>query len=147
MAVLTGPAKERALLADSARLRWTQSDEDDDLQPARRVSAGKVTSGELDALPRGVRSDLAIEAGKATRQGDRELTPAQALAYSQWLIDRPRVDRRAQDSHDADGALASAFEFIDESRGGQSLPAELAARLGDELGVDLARVRVHTDDR
>ena len=147
MAVLPVPARERALLADSARLRWTQADEDDDLQPARRVSAGKVTSGELDELPRAVRSGLGIEAGKATRQGDRELSPAQALAYSQWLLDRPRVDRRTQDPSDAEGALSSAFVFIEESRGGQSLPAELAARLADELGVDLARVRVHTDDR
>jgi hypothetical protein len=146
MAVLPVPAKERMLLADSARLRW-QADDDDDLEPPRRVSAGKVTSGELDELPRSVRSELAVEAGKATRQGDSELTPAQALAYSQWLLDRPRIDRRAQDSHDADGALASAFVFIDESRGGQSLPGELAARLGDELGVDVSRVRVHTDDR
>lgn len=77
------------------------------------------------------------------------MTPAQALRYSDWML-AGRIDRRAEtDAGELDdsGALGSAFSFIEESRGGQPLPAELARRLGDDLGVDLSCVRIHTDDR
>lgn len=77
-------------------------------------------------------------------------TPAHSLAYTQWMLapergwSGARVDRRGDAPVD-DGALATAFSFL-SPRSGAPLPAALARRLGQELGVDLSRVRIHTDD-
>ena len=76
-----------------------------------------------------------------------------AVADDTWgtgLPDRDgrRIDRRAEPEQGDvdDGALASAFDFIEAADSGTSLPRDLASRLEAELGVDLSRVRIHTDD-
>ncbi len=126
--------------------RRDHDDEDAGVRPQARVAAAKVRSADLRDQPGEVRERIDPAPGKLT-PGDLDehaMTPAQALAYSDFLL-RSRVDRRAE--HDREGSLASAFSFIQDSRGGEPLPAELCARLAEELGVDLAAVRVHTDDR
>jgi len=47
----------------------------------------------------------------------------------------------------APGAVASVFAAIDDTRGGERLPDELAHRLTHEIGVDLSQVRIHCDER
>lgn len=44
-------------------------------------------------------------------------------------------------------AVASAFAVIDDTRGGDRLPDELARRLTRDLGVDLSQIRIHCDER
>ncbi len=102
--------------------------------------------------------------GKVTAwEAGAALSPEQSLAYSSWMLDgergwsRPspaasnasaKIDRYSDSGVDPDqGALASAFEFIAAAGGQAQLPEELAKRLADELGVDAARIRLHTDDR
>ncbi len=87
-----------------------------------------------DALPARV-------PGKSTgvqRAGDGASEPSGVAA---------RIDRRAELDHDVDdGALASAFASIHRADGGSPLPSDLALRFARELGIDVTRVRIHTDD-
>ncbi|HWO22612.1 MAG TPA: DUF4157 domain-containing protein [Kofleriaceae bacterium] len=98
-------------------------------------------------------AEVSGEPGKRSRieLGTALMSPAEALRYSDRMLSERalRIDRRAEpgDAEPDDSALAGAFEFLAEVRGGQPLPEALAAQLGAELGIDLAGVRVHTDDR
>jgi Domain of unknown function (DUF4157) len=92
------------------------------------------------------------------------MPPDQALRYAEWIgarssrLDRgpgsgqPHLARRASspsagasDSDVSDGALASAFGFLESSAAGQPLPDELARQLSAELGLDVSAARLHTD--
>jgi hypothetical protein len=139
----------RELLTGAARQRREPALDDAELAPAR-VAPGKQSSEQRAEHPAAPTTP-----GKQSRwdAGRVELTPAQALDYAAGLLGgarqgAPQIDRRAEHDGDVDdGALAAAFSFIDPSRSGQPLPDELLRRLSAELGVDLASVRVHTDDR
>jgi len=132
----------------SGRERREQRDEDaPDEQSPHTLAPGKCTS--LDDERR--IDARAAAPGKCTRDALAEpsLSPEDALRYAAWLSG-PRIDRRADpgasDLEDA-GALGGVFSFLSGPRGGQPLPADLARRLGDELGIDLSPVRIHSDDR
>jgi hypothetical protein len=92
------------------------------------------------------------------------MPPDQALRYAEWIGARssrwdsgpgsgqPHLARRASspsagasDSDVSDGALASAFGFLERSAAGQPLPDELARQLSAELGLDVSAARLHTD--
>jgi hypothetical protein len=152
-------SSDRHLLGDSARLHRPRRE--DEPPPRAVVEPGKRAALD-DAADREEREErggseeragaAAVTPGKQTRM-DREgaRSPADAIAYASWMLaqDRgPRLDRRAEPGGAEldEGALATAFGFLDEVRGGERLPAELARRLGEELGADLSDVRVHTGD-
>ena len=111
----------RQLLSAASRSAKRADEQDDDLAP----------------LPRHA------EPGKTTRlvaPGDEAATPPTRAATT------PRIDRRAEvDAAVDDGALASAFDLIQGASHGPSLPDHLARRFAAQLGVDVARLRIHTD--
>lgn len=149
----------RELLLGATRIRQLEEDEHEDLSEDV-IAPGKLTAAELREH-RGARGRIAP--GKLTgaehapvRESQpgklsladvgRGVMPAAALRQATAFHDR-RIHRDAAHDHDIDhGTLASAFSFID-SAGGAPLPAALAAQLGTALGVDLSRVRIHTDAR
>lgn len=130
----------------SVRRAWERDEADVDVPP--RMSPAKVTTAQLRELPPSVRARASVGPGKlALLDDDAAISPAQALAYSAWLLEPRRVDRRAEHGAEAEGALASAFTFLEDVRDAQPLPRHLLARFEEELGVDLSRVRIYTDDR
>jgi hypothetical protein len=120
----------RELLGGSTREAKERDEDEPRREPA--IAAGKLTRAEQTPQP--------TSPGKRTRLEDdpHAMSPAASLHYARWTIDRkahtPGVDG---------GALASAFAFLDEVRGGEPLPARLQHRLARQLGVDLAAARVH----
>jgi hypothetical protein len=142
----------RELLLGATRTTRARDEDDDDLSPRPRLAPGKLVTAEL-ADHRAARDRAPATPGKLTHADlDRAaMSPAEALADHGAVAQRfeRRIDRRAEPGGDDAGGigeLASALAFIDDA-GGHGLPAELAARLGRELGVDLSSVRIHTDDR
>jgi hypothetical protein len=139
--------KERLIASSRLRGEDLDPEEDRDLAP-HRVAAGKTTSADARKYPA-----LLAQArpGKLNADAvDNALSPEQALRYSDWLLSGTRVHRRAEvdlPAGDDVGALSQAFSFLEESRGGTSLPAPLLAQLSAELGADLSRVRIHADPR
>ncbi len=135
-------------------------------RPRDRDAFVEQKEDELDAVERRPIAPLKARRESEWLEGDRHkaslpskisrtelgesLTPGHSLAYTQWILApergwaNARVDRRGEAPVD-DGALATAFSFL-SPRSGAGLPEPLARRLGHELGVDLSRVRVHTDD-
>jgi hypothetical protein len=88
--------------------------------------------------------------GKRSRAGDgtAQMSPAQAVAFAEWMTRAHRIDRRAETAiADEAGALSAAFAFLADARGGQPLPDELRRQLERELGISLAAVRVHSNDQ
>lgn len=127
------------------RGRVLRDTEDDELFPSpHRPAPGKLGASDVRGYA-GDRGSLDSFPGKLTWGAlGRDQHPAGVLAWAQSA----RVDRRAEIADDVDGGtLATAFSFLDRGSGGAALPAPLVARLSRELGVDLSRVRVHTDDR
>jgi Domain of unknown function (DUF4157) len=144
---MAGP-HEREHRRDIGRVRRALEREEEDLESPPRMSAAKVTTAQFRELAPSVRARTSVGAGKLARlDDDAAFSPEQALAYSSWLLDPRRVDRRAESGPEAEGALASAFAFIEEVRDARPLPGHLRVRLEEELGVDLASVRIYTDDR
>src|SRR5262245_23159136 len=137
----------RQLLAASQRQRRAEELDDEGVRDVvREVAAGK-RSREDDVAAQRQTPDAP---GKLTLAdaGHEVMEPAQAIGYAEWVCRPSRVDRRADSTAQLDdGALASAFSFIEQSRGGQALPAELASQLARELDADLSEVRLHTDQR
>ena len=104
---------------------------------------GKQAEDQEDDVEQRLPKQAAVP-GKTARLAERADEPAAPPAR---YGDARRIDRRADAQHEVDdGALASAFDWIKTAGSGQALPAELAGRLQAELGVDLSRVRIHTDD-
>lgn len=93
----------------------------------------------------------ARSAEEPTPTRDGAAAAADGVAYSRWLLGSDRgwaVHRRSEHSGDVEqGALASAFSFLEGADQGFGLPAHLAARLGAELGIDATAIRLHTGDR
>jgi uncharacterized protein DUF4157 len=123
----------RERLGGSTRL---SRDVDDDAAPTvERRAAGKRSLLDADVE--------AVAPGKLTRldTDPYALTPAAALRYAR------AIDRKAEPGADVpdDGALASAFAFLDGGRGGRRLPEALLRRLARQLRADLGDLRVHTD--
>lgn len=118
---------------------------DDDLAAARAL-AGRGPAGKLtgDAAVDARAGAVPREPGKQARM-DAEpgaMSPAEALQYASWVAQG--IDRKAEPgAAPEEGALASAFGFLDEIRGGEPLPEELRERLEGELAVDLRAVRIH----
>jgi len=123
-------ARER--LGSSTRL--TREVEDDLAPESVRHVAGKRTLLDPDAV--------ATAPGKLTRldTDPYAMSPAQAIRYAR------AIDRKAEPGADVpeDGALASAFAFLDRTGAGEPLPRALLRRLSHALAADLARLRVHT---
>lgn len=138
-------SRSRQLLGASTRRSRERDAADDELPEIRRRDPGKSWDrGNVD--PAVWRRAVVGKLSRADAGLDW-MTPGQALAYAD-SISRPRIDRRAErDGAIDDGALAATFRFIDGAGGGQPLPDELRRRLELRLGVDLSRVRVHTDER
>jgi hypothetical protein len=142
-----GPVREPAPRADLRR----RNDEDahDLIDLPRRPSPGpsKVTrsGGALGA---------SVAPGKVVRgESEGAWSAEQGLAYSRWVLAGDRgwsqINRRAEGSGlDPDqGALATAFDYIASANADRQLPSELAQRLSAALGVDAAKIRIHTDER
>jgi Domain of unknown function (DUF4157) len=155
MAMLEGPVREPA-----HRLGRPHEDEDPDAADSSqrsRPGPSKLTRSAEDDRFSGASGSgqwRTAAPGKLTRaDGAQVMSPAQSLEYSRWMLADQRgwstVHRRAEPGGaDPDaGALASAFEFLAATGAAQQLPSELARRLGEELGLDAARIRIHTDDR
>src|SRR5262245_30804625 len=134
-------ARTRELLTASQRSRRPEEDLDE-AAPPRRVGPGKVSIEDAaDVAPSAWR---AADPGRVSHAdaGTDRMSPEQALRYAEWMIDRPRIDRRTDSGGDVDqGALASVFSFLDGARGGRPLPPALRARLEAELGAPLDDVR------
>ena len=140
--------RERIIAAPGRREDREDRDAEDLDLPPRRIAAGKATAADAREHP-----DLAtqVRPGKLAHADADEhaMSPDQALRYADWMLSGARVHRRAEldAGGDADGGLAAAFSFLEDSRGGRSLPDALVAQLSAELGADLSRVRIHTDGR
>jgi hypothetical protein len=135
----------RQFLSASTRRGRDVLEDDDELAAAKLPARDPGKRSDEDEL-----GPPARDPGKRSRVGDgtAEMSPAHAVAFADWMTRAHRIDRRAETSiADEAGALSTAFEFLAEARGGQALPDELRRRLERELGVPLAAVRVHTDDR
>lgn len=124
----------------------TQREPDDEVMfvPPWRPAPGKL--GASDVRRYAERGLLDTFPGKLTWDAvGRAADPARVLDW----VHSARVDRRADPAgSDVDrGALATAFSFLDRGNTGAALPAQLADRLSRALGVDVSRVRIHSDDR
>src|SRR5687768_11006707 len=73
----------------------------------------------------------------------RELVPGKQRASTRQ---RGRIDRRATDDREP-ADLETALAAIGDSSGAQTLPRELAERLGAQLGIDADKVRIHDHPR
>lgn len=153
-------------------------DPEEEAQLRARPAPCKVLRSHEDAEDR--RSSSSVAPTKLTRfQDGTAMPPAEALRYASWvgrLGERQaqqaasmQVSRRATatGAHlEEEGALASAFAFLDDQAppsgepaaalfaprpaaraAGQALPDELARRLSEELQLDVSATRLHTDDR
>jgi hypothetical protein len=132
-------SSDHRLLNDSLRTR--REELDDEARTRDTHNAGKLSTSEVGAWS----SPSSIQPGKLTRlEADPyAMSPASALHYASSMI--RGIDRKAESAAEVkDGALASAFEFLDDVRDGQSLPHELLHRLTRELGTDLSQLRIHT---
>lgn len=69
---------------------------------------------------------------------------ARAAPVADLHVARSAEPTRADVDHHM---VTAAFALIEDRRSGEPLPPELAQRLATELGVDLSRVRIHTDER
>src|SRR5262247_554981 len=133
---MSGWTRTRELLRPPGRTSRDVDDDVDEAPRARAIAPGKCTR---EDEPRG---HVATSApGKRSRYDgtDEDEGPAAALRYADSIL-APRIDRRAEPGArdlDEEGALASAFDFIGDARGGHPLPAALARRLSAELGIDL----------
>lgn len=130
-----------------SRQRRHERDDEDELTSApRRLVPGK--GSEAPALAPGGVDDGGVAPGKLSLEdaGREVMEPAAAIRYADWIARAPRVDRRAETAGVEDGALATAFGFIEAARGGAALPDDLRARLERELGIDLSNLRVHTGE-
>jgi hypothetical protein len=135
----------RELLGAATRSRREPDPAESDEGTPRRLPPGKLLASEIAEYPA-----YPVAPGKLRRdQLDPErMSPSRALAQADRL---GPIDRRSMPGADLlvdeGGALASAFGFVGESRGGRPLPPGLLARLTAELAVDLSRVRIHDDER
>jgi len=134
----------KELLTASTRLRRDVTDDDNETVQPRRLLPGKLTTSDFATHPGA--ASLVVEPGKLTLEeaGRDAMSPAQALRYFDWMT--ARADRRAEPHAgdlDDEGALATAFSFVDVARGGERLPQWLEK----QLGVELSCVRIHLDDR
>lgn len=137
---------DRVHLEDTRHAKRARDDDDLERDDLIEIAPGKLTADEIAELPARYRLRMPVP-GKLTGDAVGDLTPGQALRYYETTFGARRIDRRAEHDDTSGGDLASAFSFIEESRGGQVLPRALAASLGRELGVDLSGVRIHTDAR
>ena len=149
----------RELLLGATRIRREDDDELESVE-SERIEPGKLTTAELRehrvGHGRGAPGKLTLADAGAASTGNpgkltladvgRHVSPGIALHQATALRER-RIERDAEHDDVDEGALASAFSFIDQGPGGGALPAALAVRLGTALGVDLSRVRIHTDAR
>jgi len=122
--------------------RDTRAADDELAAPTRaRADPGKLTSADVDEID----ADSAGEPGKLSRLDvdPYAMSPEAALRYAR-AID-PKAEPGADDV--GDGALATAFGFLDDARGGQPLPERLRRRFERALQCDLRDVRIHVDAR
>jgi len=102
----------------------------------------RVEDDDLD-----VAKPLRQDPGKRTRSTSHAAVDAEIPPGKTTLRDFGRVDRRADASGDElDHETVAAATSLLERSAGHSLSHEILSRLSHDLGVDLAPLRIHTDD-